>query len=73
MNTDQSQVEMSDGERNRPNLLWYCSAQQRFDTIGALNNPHVHTPRLDQFMQEAVTFDTVYCLSPICTPVGPVS
>ncbi len=40
----------------------------RFDTIGALNNPNVHTPRLDAFMKEAVTFDYAYCQSPICTP-----
>lgn len=53
---------------DRPNILWYCSDQQRFDTIGALNNPHVHTPRLDALMREAVTFDTAYCQSPICTP-----
>ena len=33
----------------RPNILWYCTDQQRFDTIGALGNPHIHTPRLDEF------------------------
>ena len=53
---------------DQPNILWYCSDQQRFDTIGALNNPHVHTPRLDAFMKESVTFDYAYCQSPICTP-----
>ena len=53
---------------DRPNILMYCSDQQRFDTIGALNNAHVHTPRLDAFMKDAVTFDHAYCQSPICTP-----
>lgn len=53
---------------DRPNILWYCSDQQRFDTIGALNNPHVNTPCLDAFMKQAVTFDYAYCQSPICTP-----
>lgn len=53
---------------DRPNILWYCSDQQRFDTIGALNNPYVNTPRLDAFMKESVTFDYAYCQSPICTP-----
>lgn len=23
----------------RPNILWYCTDQQRFDTIGALGKP----------------------------------
>ena len=53
---------------SRPNILWYCSDQQRFDTIAALGNPHIRTPRLDQFMQEAVTFTHAFCQSPICTP-----
>ena len=52
----------------RPNILWYCSDQQRFDTIGGLGNPHVNTPRLDALMKEAVTFTHAFCQSPICTP-----
>jgi arylsulfatase len=52
----------------RPNILWYCSDQQRFDTIGALGNPHVHTPNLDRLVAEGVAFTHAYCQSPICTP-----
>ena len=32
----------------RPNILWICTDQQRYDTIGALNNEHVHTPNIIQ-------------------------
>ena len=52
----------------RPNILWYCTDQQRFDTIGALGNPHIHTPGLDEFVRQSVTFTHAYCQSPICTP-----
>ncbi|MCZ6676318.1 MAG: sulfatase-like hydrolase/transferase [Candidatus Poribacteria bacterium] len=52
----------------RPNILWYCTDQQRFDTIGALGNPHIHTPRLDAFVRQSVAFTHAYCQSPICTP-----
>jgi arylsulfatase len=52
----------------RPNILWYCSDQQRFDTIGALGNPHVHTPNLDRLAAEGVAFTHAYCQAPICTP-----
>jgi len=45
----------------RPNILWYCTDQQRFDTIGALGNPHIHTPRLDEFVRQSVTFTHAYC------------
>ena len=55
--------------KKRPNILWYCSDQRRFDTIGALGNPHVHTPRLDQLIKSSVAFSHTYCQTPICTPI----
>ncbi len=51
-----------------PNILWICTDQQRYDTIGALNNPHVSTPHIDQLVRQAVAFTHAYCQSPICTP-----
>jgi arylsulfatase len=53
---------------NRPNILWFCTDQQRFDTIAALGNEHSHTPRIDRFTEEGVAFTHAYCQSPICTP-----
>ncbi|MBH53125.1 MAG: sulfatase [Opitutaceae bacterium] len=52
----------------RPNILFFCTDQQRFDTIGALGNPHVKTPRIDEFVEEGTAFTQAYCQSPICTP-----
>ena len=52
----------------RPNILWYCTDQQRFDTIGALGNRHVQTPTLDALVREGTAFTHAYCQSPICTP-----
>jgi arylsulfatase len=52
----------------RPNILWYCTDQQRFDTIGALGNPHVRTPTVDRLVSDGVAFTHAYCQSPICTP-----
>ena len=52
----------------RPNILWYCTDQQRFDTIGALGNPHVMTRTLDALVQQGVAFTHAFCQSPICTP-----
>ncbi|MEM7534265.1 MAG: sulfatase-like hydrolase/transferase [Chloroflexota bacterium] len=52
----------------RPNILWVCTDQQRYDTIGALNNPHVHTPNIDKLVAEGVAFTHAFCQSPICTP-----
>ena len=52
----------------RPNILWYCTDQQRFDTIAALGNPHVVTPAIDALVGEGTAFTRAYCQSPICTP-----
>ena len=53
---------------NQPNILWICTDQQRYDTIGALNNPQVHTPNIDRLAASGVAFERAYCQSPICTP-----
>ena len=52
----------------RPNILWYCTDQQRFDTIGALGNQNVVTPTIDSIVENGVAFTHAYCQSPICTP-----
>ena len=52
----------------RPNILWICTDQQRYDTIAALGYPHVSTPNLDQLVRDGVAFERTYCQSPICTP-----
>ena len=53
---------------SRPNILFYCTDQQRFDTIGALGNPYVQTPTLDALVSGGTAFTHTYCQSPICTP-----
>ena len=55
-------------QMDRPNILWYCTDQQRFDTIGALGNPYVSTPTIDSLVTEGVAFTHAYCQSLICTP-----
>ncbi|MFN3146169.1 MAG: sulfatase [Paracoccaceae bacterium] len=52
----------------RPNILWYCTDQQRYDTIGALNNAFVSTPTIDGLVASGTAFTHAYCQSPICTP-----
>lgn len=52
----------------RPNILWLCADQQRFDTLGCYGNPHVRTPNLDRLADEGVVFEHAYAQSPVCTP-----
>ncbi len=59
---------MNSEQNPRPNILWICTDQQRYDTIGALGNPYVSTPNIDRLVEEGVAFTHAYCQSPICTP-----
>ena len=34
----------------RPNILWICTDQQRYDTIGALNNRQLRSPNIDRLV-----------------------
>ena len=56
------------GKAELPNILWICTDQQRYDTIGALGNPHVSTPTIDRLVRQGIAFERAYCQSPICTP-----
>ena len=52
----------------RPNILWICTDQQRFDTIRALGNPRIRTPQIDQLVKQGVALTQAYAQSPVCTP-----
>ena len=51
----------------RPNILWICTDEQRWDTIHALGNEHIQTPHVDRLVSEGVAFTHTFCQSPICT------
>ncbi|MEN6453908.1 MAG: sulfatase-like hydrolase/transferase, partial [Prolixibacteraceae bacterium] len=55
-------------KKNAPNILWICTDQQRWNTIGALGNPYVKTPNLDRLVRQGVSFTSAFCQSPVCTP-----
>jgi arylsulfatase A-like enzyme len=52
----------------RPNILWVCTDQQRWDTICALGNAHIRTPAMDSLCASGTAFTRCYTQSPICTP-----
>lgn len=53
---------------SRPNIVWFCTDQQRFDTIHALGNQHIRTPSIDRLVEGGMTFLNHYVQSPVCTP-----
>ncbi len=50
------------------NVLWFCTDQQRFDTLGCYGNPYVKTPNLDRLAAMGVRFARAYSQSPVCAP-----
>jgi arylsulfatase A-like enzyme len=52
----------------RPNVLWICTDQQRWDTLGCYGNPWTATPNLDRLAASGVIFEQAYSQSPVCTP-----
>jgi len=40
----------------QPNILLFFTDDQRYDTIGALGNEHIHTPNLDALVGRGTTF-----------------
>ena len=55
-------------KKNSPNILWICTDQQRWNTIGALGNEFVKTPNIDRLVREGVSFNMAHVQAPICTP-----
>jgi len=55
-------------DRRRPNILWLCTDQQRWDTLGCYDNDHVSTPNLDDLASTGVRFDRCFSQSPVCSP-----
>ncbi len=50
------------------NMLFVLTDDQRFDTVGALGNPHIKTPNIDRLVNEGFSFRQNFCTTPICTP-----
>jgi arylsulfatase len=54
--------------REKPNLLFLWTDEQRRDTMAAYGNRRIHTPNLNQLGREAAVFRRAYCTQPVCTP-----
>ena len=51
-----------------PNILWICTDQQRFDTLGCTGNRFVQTPNIDALAAQSAHFTHCFVQSPICQP-----
>ena len=56
----------------RPNILFFFSDQQRWDTVGAYGQPQPITPNLDRMAAEGVRFEHAFTAQPVCGPTRAV-
>lgn len=58
--------------RNKPNILFLFSDDQRYDTITALGNGNIRTPNLDRLSREGLVFTRAYIMGSmqgaVCVP-----
>ncbi|MDR0655827.1 MAG: sulfatase-like hydrolase/transferase, partial [Treponema sp.] len=50
------------------NIVWFCTDQQRWDTISSLGNKAINTPNIDRLVREGTAFSRAYTQNPVCTP-----
>jgi len=59
-------------DKNKPNIVFFFTDDQRWDTIGTLGNPEIHTPNLDRLVAEGFHFNNAYCMGSmvgaVCLP-----
>ena len=54
--------------RKRPNILIFCTDEQRGDHLGCMGHPHIKTPNIDRIAAEGTLFKNCYSSSPVCMP-----
>lgn len=52
----------------RPNIIFYFSDQQRWDTLGCYGQSLNVTPNLDRLAKEGVLFENAFTCQPVCGP-----
>lgn len=52
----------------RPNIIFYFSDQQRWDTMGCYGQKLPVTPNLDRLAAEGTVFENAYTCQPVCGP-----
>lgn len=53
---------------SKPNILWICTDEQRFDTLGCYGNPYVLTTNIDQLAKKGTVVEHAFVQCPVCTP-----
>jgi len=58
-----------DAGSRRPNVIFFFTDDQRFDTVRALGNDRIHTPNIDSLVARGTTFRKAYIMGGTCGAV----
>jgi arylsulfatase A-like enzyme len=59
-------------KHNGPNIVFFFSDQQRWDTLGCYGQKLPITPNLDRMAKEGVLFENAFSVQPVCGPARAV-
>ncbi len=54
------------GTKDKPNIIFILTDDQRFDAIGYVGNKYVQTPEMDDLARKGTYFNTAIVTTPIC-------
>jgi len=54
--------------KQRPNIIFILTDDQRFDAMGCAGNPLIRTPNIDSLAARGVRFDHAYVTCAVCSP-----
>lgn len=54
--------------KEKPNLLFIWTDEQRADTMQVYGNRRIHAPNLNRLASQSVVFQQTYVSQPVCTP-----
>ena len=54
------------GSKEKPNIIFILTDDQRFDAIGYVGNEYVETPEMDNLAESGTYFNTAIVTTPIC-------
>jgi len=61
-------VEKRAVKKKQPNVIFFFTDDQRFNSLSMTGHPVAETPNFDQLAKEGVFFDQAFITSPICGP-----
>lgn len=61
-----ARAEQNAEARERPNIIFLLTDDQRWDTLGCMGNPIIQTPNVDALAEEGVVFDRCFVTTSIC-------